>query len=109
MVNYAILTDYNDKFVGAISQDIGSGKIYYKVINKFLDNLLESLFSTSQYRETEDNEFEYLDEIQKTDPDYLETALTSLEGYKVKEFYENENANYRQVVIDKFQGLTQKS
>jgi len=103
MINIAILTDYNDKFVGVVGHDYQHRSVFYNVTNQFLDNLLEQLFSTKAFRTIEVGDMEVLDEVSKDDKDYLETIITKLELYKVKEFFEDLVGDLQTVVKEKFQ------
>lgn len=103
MINIAILTDYNDKFVGVVGHNYQRSSIFYKVKNQFLDNLLEQLFNTKVFKAVDIGDMEVLEEIKKEDKDYLETIITKLELYKVKDFIENLTGELQTVVKEKFQ------
>lgn len=98
MINYAIITDYKDKFAGVISQDITSGKIFYKVRTKLLDSLLEQLFQNTFYRDEDQDDLFIISPVSKYDKDYLEIALSNFDGYKINEYYEEVDGDYHAMV-----------
>ena len=102
MVNLAIITDYNDKFVGVIGHDYTHEQVFYKVTNQFLDNLLEQLFGTKVYETVDEDGLEYLEEVTKSNKHYLETILSKLELYKVKKYDEDVDGSLKELVKFEF-------
>jgi hypothetical protein len=108
MVNVAVLSDYNDKFVGVVGHDYTNEQVFYKVTNQFLDNLLEQLFGTKVYETVDEDGMEYLEEVTKSNKHYLETILTKLELYKVQKYYEDKDGNLKDLVKSEFDSNAKK-
>jgi len=79
MFNYLVLDSFKDKFVGVIGHDYTTGRIFYKVRNKFTDNLLQELFGAEHYLSEDEDGLEFLRELKKTDQDYLENVVSKFD------------------------------
>ena len=109
MINLAILKTYDDKFVAAIGHNYKTGKVFYKVTNKFVDDLIDSAFKVKRYREIEEDDLVYTEEVVRTDKDFLEFAVTSLEMYKIDEYYEDMNKELKGAVKEAYEENIQKA
>lgn len=105
MYNYVILKDFKDRFMGVIAHDYKQGKIFYKVRNKFTDQLLQELFKATHYISSEDESMEILRELEKTDSDYLEHVISKFDQYKVDEVEEGKTDDYRNHVREEYAKL----
>jgi len=103
MINLAILRNFDDKFMAAIGHEYKTGRIFYKAKNKFVDDLLDNAFKVKRYREIEEDDLVYTEEVKRTDKDFLEFVVTSIEMYKVDEFYENLEKDLRLAVTEMFE------
>jgi len=101
MIKYVVIEDYKDNFIGVVGHDVQQAKLFYKVRNKFVDQLLANLFRAKYYRTIEEDQIEYQEQITRNDSDYLDYALDKFELYRIVDKQET-SGNLNEIVKENF-------
>jgi hypothetical protein len=88
-MNIALVSDYDNNPVAVVGHDPETGTVFFKTSIKFVSEILDILFKSEFRKEFEEDDITIVDDVKKTDQDYLEYAMGSLEKYKVSRYIEN--------------------